>query len=711
MNRFLIFLLLIVALAAPALAQEREVEILWDTWGVPHIYAPDSESLFYAFGWAQMQAHADLLLKLYGEARGRAAEYWGGADNLRSDQLIHMLDIPGQAQRSYAGQTPEFRRLLDAFAAGLNAYAGAHPDLIDDPREVVLPITGADILGHGNRSLRYNFLARQGISAAGEWGPPPVEAGGSNAWAIGPSRSASGSALLLINPHQPWFDMGLWFEAHLITPEMNLYGAALMGSPVINVGFNERLGWAHTVNTHDGWDLYALTLTPDGGYLFDGEERAFAVRQVVIRVKNADGSYDAVPLTARDSLHGPVIAEREDGTALALRVVGQEAYGAAEQWWDMGRAHNLDAFQAVMARLQIPMFTVMYADRDGNIMHLFNELVPLRSMGDWDFWNGTTLIRPGMPSLIPGDTARYLWTEYHPYEDLPKVINPATGWLQNANEPPWTTTYPLALDPADYPPYMAPPPFVWPRPQRSMRMLYEDESITFEELVAYKHSTRAELADQILDDLLAAARAYGNELAQQAAAVLEKWDRQTETGSVGAALFTLWFINYVAPTGIDVYATPWDINDPFNTPDGLSDPEGAVRGLERSAAQLELLRPLGGGIDVPYGDVFRLRVGAVDLPANGGIDPMGIFRALAFTQDSDLRFRAVQGDSFVAAVEFSDPVRAQVLLSYGNATQPGSPHVGDQLALFSAKKLRDAWLTRAEVEANLEARVVLRYAP
>ncbi len=689
---------------------EEGAEILWDEWGVPHIFAADNENLFYAFGWAYMHAHGDLLLKLFAEARGQAAEYWG-EDWLEGDMLVHTLNIPGQAQQAYEAQTPEFRAYLDAFAQGMNDYAAANPQNIADDREMVLPVTPQDVLANGIRSLRYVFLARAGLNAAHRWERNGGRFG-SNGWAIAPSRSASGNAMLLINPHQPWDDIGLWFEAHLVSPDVEIYGASLMGSPVINVGFNPYLGWAHTVNTHDGWDLYQLTLNEDGdSYLFDGEMLPLETREVTVKVHNADDqSVGEVTFTVKSSAHGPILAYGADNTALALRVVGEGEFDAAQQWWDMGRATSFDEFQSVVARLDIPMFTVIYADRDGNIMHLFNELVPVRETGDWEFWHGYTDVEPGPPALIPGDTSALLWTEYHPYEDLPKVINPPTGWVQNANEPPWTATIPPAIDPADYPPYMAPPPYMWPRPQRSARMLYEDTSITFEELKAYKHSTYVELAGQVLDDLIAAARETDDDLLLRAADILEAWDRHVDADSVGAALFQLWFMTYVSDVGIDVYATPWRLDDPFNSASGLSDPDAAVAGLRDIARQLELLRPIGGGIDVPYGDVFRLRVGEYDLPANGGFGQMGVFRSLTFAPDEDLRFRAVQGDSFVAAVEFGETVRAEVLLSYGNSTQPHSPHVGDQLPLFAEKQLRPALLTRTDIEAHMEMQEQLIYS-
>lgn len=706
--RFITFLLTLVLLTAPGLvtAQSQALpehpEILWDEWGVPHIYAPTDEGLFYAFGWAQAQNHGDLILKLYGQARGRAAEYWGEAF-LDTDQQVRTVNIPQEGSDGYAALPDDFRGYMDAFADGINAYVAAHPDAIGEQWKAVLPVTGVDIVAHGIRVLRYSFTAGRALSAAGRW--QRGDMGGSNGWAVAPSRSASGNAMLVANPHQPWSDFGLWMEAHLIGPEVNVYGAALVGNPILGIAFNPYLGWTHTVNTHDGWDLYRLVNGANGGYLFDGEEKAFDIRQESIKVKQADGSLNAVVLTVESSVHGPVIAEK-DGQRLALRVVGDHAFAAAQEWWEMGKATTLEAFEAALRNIRIPMFTIIYADRNGNIMHVFNEQVPVRSEGDWAFWNNTDPTDASQPALIPGDTSRYLWTSYHSYEDLPKVINPSTGWLQNANEPPWTTTYPYVLNPADYPAYMAPPPLIWPRPIRSMRLLYDNPSITFDQLAQLKEDTHMELADWVLDDLIAAAEQSDDDLIERCAAVLRAWDRQADANSVGAVLFTAWAAGYLRPVGFEAFAVPWDMNDPFNTPRGLKDPAGAVEGLKRVAQQLELLRPLGGGFDMAYGDAFRMRVGDYDLPASGADDVLGTFRTLTFVQDADLRFKVVQGDSYIAVVEFDDTVRAKVLLTYGNATQPGSPHVGDQLELFARKELRDAWLTRSEIEAHLAAHEV-----
>jgi acyl-homoserine-lactone acylase len=229
-------------------------------------------------------------------------------------------------------------------------------------------------------------------------------------------------------------------------------------------------------------------------------------------------------------------------------------------------------------------------------------------------------------------------------------------------------------------------------------MLAEDEKISFDEMVEYKHSTRMELADRILDDLIPAARKQGSELARRAADVLETWDRQANADSKGAVLFASW----VEEMDLDkAFSIAWSEDSPRTTPDGLADPKGAVAKLEAAAAKVEKAY---GALDVPWGDVFRLRYGNVDLPGNGGYAKLGIFRVLTFAPASEGRFQPVHGDSYVAAIEFSQPVRAMALTSYGNATQPGSPHVGDQLQMFAKKQLRPVWRTRQDILAHLEER-------
>ncbi|MEG4989633.1 acylase [Microcoleus sp. BR0-C5] len=661
-------------------APEIGNQILWDTYGIPHIYGENTKSLFYAFGWAQMQSHGNLILRLYGQARGQAAEFWG-EDYLESDRWVQTMGIPNRANAWYESQTPIFRNYIDAFVGGMNAYAKEHPEALTEELKVALPLKPVDVLAHAQRVINFTFIVEpERVESLAENDTPK----GSNGWAIAPSRSESGNAMLLANPHLPWSDLYLWYEAQLIAPEINAYGATLVGFPVLTIAFNDNLGWTHTVNTHDGWDAYELPLANDG-YRFDGKIRSFDREEKVLKVKEKNGNLRSESLVVRRSVHGPILTEKQ-GKAIALRVVGLDKPAALQQWWDMARSKNFSEFETALKRLEIPMFTVMYADREGHIMHLFNGQVPIRKNGDFKYWSGT----------IPGNTSETLWSKNHPYADLPRVVDPPSGWLQNTNDPPWTTTFPSPIAPDNYPAYMAPRGPMDLRSQRSAKMLLEDEKISFAELMQYKHSTQVELADRLLDDLIPVAR-QGSEKARRAAEVLATWDRKVDADSRGAVLFAFW---KKAMDADRLFAKPWSEDAPLTTPDGLANPAEAVRVLEATATKVEVTY---GALDVAWGEVFRLP-GVANLPANGADGALGVFRSVWFAPRKDNRFQAVAGDSFVAAIEFSNPVKAMALNSYGNASQPGSPHAGDQSELFARKELRPVWRSRSEIEAHLSSR-------
>lgn len=675
-------LALLVSLRNPAAGSER-TEILWDSWGVPHIYAKDAEGLFRALGWAQMQSHGDLILQLYGQARGRAAEYLG-EPYLESDKYVRTMGIPARASEWYEAQSTKMRSYLDAFAAGINTYAKEHADQINDEVEQVLPVSGVDVLAHVQRVIYFTFVVDPSSVASLGAGKSMA---GSNGWAIAPSHSTNGNAMLLANPHLPWSGLFLWYEAQLTAPEIDAYGVALVGMPVLAVAFNNNLGWTFTVNTHDGWDAYALTLA-DQGYRWDGGVRLFETETQTLKVKQANGTLREEQLIIQRSIHGPVVAHSE-GKAIALRVVGLDQPDIMEQIWDMARATNLNEFEAALKRLQLPMFNIIYSDDQGHILYLFNAQVPIHSQGNWNYWRG----------IVPGDTSPTLWTKTHPYRDLPRVLDPPSGWLQNTNDPPWTTTFPQALNPNNYPSYMA-PRFMDLRSQRSVWMLREKKKISFDDMIADKFSSRMELADRILDELISATRQQGSELGRQAADVLSAWDRKADANSRGAVLFAIWARSMQSS---NLFATPWSENSPLTTPNGLADPVNAVKVLEASAVTVKLLY---GALDVPWGEVARLRYGKADLPASGGPGLFGIFRVIDLAPATGGRFQQVAGDSYIAAIEFSNPVRAKVLTTYGNATQPGSPHIGDQLPLYTRNELRLVWRTRKEIEAHLESHKV-----
>ena len=693
-RRRFIALLVSVApvLTALSAAPAKSTEILWDRYGVAHIFAPDHASLFYAYGYAQMEAHSALLVRLYQQSRGRAAEFYG-EQYLESDKWVRVNGITARAKQWALQQSPEFAPLLAAFADGLNAWGREHNGELSEVERAAFPFTPQDVLAHGLRVIHYDWLtSARAVATRVRRGEADMH--GSNEWAIAPSHSANGHAMLMSNSHLQWSDIHTYFEVQLTAPGVTSYGAVWVGIPVLRQCFTDYLGWTQTTNRPNGADLFRLTIR-DGGYVLDGKIREFEVAKEEIKVRQKDGSLRVEPFTIRRSVHGPVVGDRE-GSAFALRVAALDRPRWFEQFWKMGLARNFDEFQNALRMQQLPLFNTAYADRDGHIMYLYNAAVPVRPLGDYAFWSG----------VAPGDRTELIWdySKVVPYDELPKVIDPPAGWVQNSNDTPWTSTYPRLLDPSNFALYIAPPVGITARAQRGTRILSAKQKMTFEDVKAGKLSTHVETADQFADDLIAAARNLGSERAKRAADVLAQWDRAADNESDGTLLFYRFLL--VAGTGfssIGGYAVPSDERRPLDTPRGFKDSTRAVEALDKAAADLEKQY---GTLHIRWGDVVRLRRGDADLSGNGAPSLMGAIRTADLAPFVNGRTEVIGGDTFYAVVEFSNPIHAEALLGYGNWSKPGSKHVEDQLPLFSKKQMRPVWKARSQIEANLESRKV-----
>jgi TonB family protein len=879
---------LTVALASPLLAAayqpQKGTEILWDKYGVPHLYAKSTPDLFFLYGYVQAEAHGDLLLRIYGESRGRAAEYFNAATkadtdaNIKSDTWVWTNSIPQRSEEWLKAQTPEFRGYLEAFAAGINAYAAKHPEALTEDVKRVLPITALDPIEHSMHFVHYTFMAsiRLADPTPARGAAPPADAsltqpkqsnsvlastsalatnsaiatelssfaagggpasfdtapdddGGSNAWAIAPSHSTSGHSMLLSNPHLAWAGQQSYFEAEFNAPGIHIYGATQVGLPTLRFAFNDNLGYTHTVNGLNGKTLYRIKTAPlpngKPGYLFDGKVLPFETSEHTLKVRQPNGTFTTQTLNIRSTIHGPIIKE-EDGDPIALRVAALDKPFMLEQYWQMSTAHNFTEFETAIKRLQPPTYNIIYADRDGHIEYLFGGDMPHHDSGDFAYWSG----------IVPGDTSETLWHDYLTYEELPKAIDPPTGYVQNTNDPPWNAAWPNSLDPKKFAPYVAAQTGTTFRSERSLHMVsnfdsgpesgltaigtndtagdsapqiisevqpqmtdaatkanvsgvvlvhlmvdthglpmhvqvlrssvpgfgldekavqavhqykfkpatkdgvpvsgqldvevsfgtakdasYKPKPFSFDQLIQKKLSTRVEMADRILPDLLKATDQYGTPQAKEAAAILAKWDRLDEADSKGAVLFYAWARQFMGPSMASQtgFAVPYTLSDPMHTPGGLKDPAKAAAQLD--AAATETIKDFGS-LDVPWGKVMRFQINNqsdgstnhprsapidnVDLPGNGGYGNTGVFRVITFgALDPATKTRTpVHGDGYVALIEFTTPVHAMMSLSYGDSSQPNSPFHTNQLPLLEDKKMRPALLTHKDVEANLSSK-------
>jgi acyl-homoserine-lactone acylase len=671
-----------------------DVRILRDTWGVPHIFGKTDADCAYGLAFAHAEDDFATIVETLVATRGQIASV-KGKDEAPVDYMVHLLRVWEYVEAGYATDlSPEVRAICTAYADGLNHYAALHPGAVDRrflpfrPQDVVAGFVfkapfffGLDgrvqeLFGDTRRhpvSEKHSAAALDGFLTGGL----PV---GSNAFAVSPARSADGSTMLNINSHQPWTGPVAWYEAHLRSEEgMDIVGGVFPGTPIILHGHNRHLGWAHTVNRADLVDIYVLDINPDNPdqYLFDGAWHDLEVRHAPITVKLFGPLKWTVKREVLWSVYGPAV--RQPHGVYAIRYAGMGNVQAIEQWYRMGKATHFDEWLEAMQLRGIPSFNACYADKEGNIYYLFNASLPLRAAGyDWSRY-------------LPGNTSETLWTEYLPFADLPQVLNPESGFVQNCNNTPFMTTLGEGNpDPDRYDARLGIDDRVTNRALRALELLSADDSITWEAFKAYKFDMRysdASDAAKAVQRLLAAP-VPEDPLAVEALEVLRQWDLQTNPENTSAALAVL----TIGPNA-DGNATGGDV-------DAL---------MQLLVSNARTLKETHGRVDVAWGEVNRLYRGEVNLPVGGGPDVLHAvygFRirsgAVDGLEDGEIFGRA--GDCYVLLVRWDAEgnVHSESIHQFGSATlDASSPHYADQAELFVQRQLKPVWFEEAEIRANL----------
>jgi acyl-homoserine-lactone acylase len=693
------------------------VVIRRDTFGVPHIVAETEAAAGFGLGYAQAEDHAAEMARRFLAARGEAARHLGPAF-LDADLAARRSDNAGESRRAMGSLDRTFREVLEGFAAGYNLYVRRHRDALPP---WAVEITGADALAltHSGvpadtvsaaivRALQQKYPEGaaapedprriDGLAGAGE---APADSDGSNAIALSGRKTASGAAMLLGNPHLRW--QQLYWEAHVKVPgRLDFYGSTLVGYPWLRAGFNDRVAYVQTNNDSDNRDVFALPLDParPDHYRFDGRARPLVRVDVAVDVRGDDGAITTERRTYWRSHLGPIVY-RNSTTAFAYRSTAADAWRWFEGFWRLSHARSLRDYTKTMSTRFSPESNYTYADADGNIFYLWNSRIPKRVQ------DGTRYDLD-----VPGETKKYVWQELHPTSDLPQMLNPPGGYIQNANNPPWYVSLQQPLDPARYPPYFERGELAL-RPQLALSMIEAREKFAVEDLERLKFDTRLLLAERVKPELLvaiAAQRAPSSELLQ-ARDVLEQWDNRSSAASRGAVLFQRFWETYRAEVR-QPYAEAWDAARPTKTPRGIADSEAALKHL---AAAATWTRATYGAADVAWGDANRYRLGDLELPGEGASGQLGAFRVQQFdapeAKDSAVRVAgwasadrqlAGFGDAWVLLVHFTKPLQAFSVLAYGQTTDRTSPHSRDQIRIFAGRGLRPAWYTDAEVAAHTE---------
>jgi penicillin amidase/acyl-homoserine-lactone acylase len=675
-----------------ATAEGYDAEILRDEYGVPHIRGARDRDASFGLAYAHAEDDFETIQEVVAVTRGRLARY-RGKDAAPADYLVSLLGVWETIDARYERDVPEdVKAVAEAYAAGLNLYASEHPD---ETWAGLAPFTPQDIIAgflfktpffYGlDETLTGLFsgdyaqaiaLDPQGERKAFLMAPKTLAERGSNAFAVSPSRSGDGVTRLIINSHQPLTGPVAWYEAHIASDEgLDITGGIFPGTPVILHGFNHDIGWANTVSAQDLSDTYVLTRNPDNKdqYLLDGAWQDFEKSTATLHVKLWGPFALKVKRPVLRSAHGPVV-EAPTGT-YAIRYAGMGEIRQLEQYYRLNKSTGLDSFLDAMSINALPSINYVFADKAGNVGFIHNAQYPARDDA-WD-WSGD----------LPGDRSNLIWQGYRDWADIPKLINPASGFVFNANNTPYSATDgPDNLKPEDFPQSMGLQTNQTNRALRIMELTDGTSTMDRPRLLSIKFDTayaEGSEARQVIDAVLSHDWRDEPELAE-AAAFLAEWDFGMDMHSRHAALGGLTTLREITARFTHEPAPP---------------PETAFR------EAVSWLMEHNGRIDPEWSEVNKLARGDQAWPISGGPDTLRAVYPAEIRDDGELHMNA--GDTWIALVEWDSDGNqtARVIHPFGTATlDPNSPHYADQSELFASENWRKAHLDWLEIAENATRR-------
>ncbi len=671
--------------AAIVAADAYDVRVIRDRFGVPHIYGERDADVAFGLAYAHAEDDWATMEEVIFFSRGALAER-KGKDAAIPDFLIGALRIGRDIEAKYESDlAPETRALAEGYAAGANLWCAEDKDRCAPG---AAPVTPYDVIaGFASRTPFFYGLDVQ-LTALFEGDVKTVKAAenareaffhinksaetGSNAMAVARSRSADGHTRLMVNSHQPYAGPVAWYEARLKSEEgWDMIGALFPGAPIILHGAGPNLGWAHTVNRPDLVDVYELTvdnIKNPTKYKFDSEWRDLDTETVNFRVRLFGPFSLPVKRKAYHSVHGPVFVTKHG--VFAVSYAGAGNIRTAEQWYRMNKAQNFADWREAMSIGAIPSFNAVYADRDDNIGYFYNAAIPVRDPAyDWS-------------SVLPGDTSKTLWQGQRSFDVVPTVVNPAAGYVVNANHTPFLSTGEGDNpDEAAFPPHFGIDTRTTNRGLRIQALYGGDSEITEEEFLRYKMDHIYAEDSRVMELVRNVTKQPSDEpLIKEAVYVLKSWN-----GSADAS-------NRAAPLAI---LTAQKARGYLLDDEGVENPDQ----LEALRQTAKSLKDIFGRVDPEWGEVLRFRRGDIDLPINGGPDTLRAVYPSSLLEDGPLT--AAGGDTHILYADWSadGASNIQTIHQFGAATlDKSSPHYDDQAEMF----VNGEWRTPAmELEALL----------
>jgi acyl-homoserine-lactone acylase len=695
-------------LLVPAGAQTpEEAHAMWsqatlyrDDWGTPHIYADNPRALGFAFGYAQAEDHIEAMLMAYRTANGRAAEVLGEKMVVSDEFAIRMGHARLAAQALEAADEATVA-LCTGFAMGANTWLLEHQDSVPDWADGVKP---SDPL-----ALWHAFVTSMAPLDLPNVPRPPRAMETGNAWAIAPERTEEGKAILVINPHNYFDGPFRWYEAHLALNGMDIAGATLFGLPLIVQGHNGALGWAFTPNFPDTADVFQEEFQPpvrnpkdprvsvNDSFAEEAPMLEYLAHAQPYFVRTPEGlSERAAP--GMTGLRGPIF---DDGGALYSWTVGGFGdFGAFSQLLAMASAQDLGAFQEALTMQQIPCFNVVYADREGNVLFLYNakagtrEVPPPASADPGAAAPEINWARPVSARLFTG-----AWGATLPMDALPSVLNPASGYVQACGGPPWACTDDAPIDAAAYPAWFIQEPDTYRA--RRVRQLLRAGTRTFRDMQSMLYDVVAPAASEIAPLLLEMAGSAEKRVEashpdlETGLQLLRDWNHTAETAVTGMTFYHVWWNLLTAKHAAD-FPNAAAMYDAL----AARSPAAQEAALAAATDAARLMRNDLDTMEVPWGEVHRVVRGEKDYPMPGAVTGEPIFVASDHEYGAG-KWRANYGYGLAMAVEFGEAPEAVSVSAFGASEDPSSPHFADQLELMLARRFK---------RTRFLERDVLRYA-
>jgi acyl-homoserine-lactone acylase len=681
--------------------EARNVTIVRDDWGIAHVYGKTDADAVFGMIYAQCEDDFNRVETNYLNAMGRLAETQGEG-KVYQDLRMKMFIDPEDLKKEYAASPEWLRKLMNAFADGLNFYLARHSEV--KPRVIrhfepwmALSFTegsiGGDIGRVDLKKLEAFYGAPKGVSANVAEGQKQAEPGGSNGIAIAPSNTTNHHALLLINPHTSFFFRS---ELQMVSEEgLDAYGAVTWGQFFIYQGFNQRLGWMHTSSGVDAVDEYLETVHSKDGryyYKYGDAEREVVEKQITVPYSTSHGRAEK-KFTVYYTHHGPVIRE-QDGKWVAIRLM-QEPVKALMQSYSRTKAKNYQEYLQTMQLKANSSNNTVYADADGHIAYFHGNYIPERDT-HFDF------TKP-----VDGSDPATEWQGLMTVEEAPHLLDPRSGYLFNVNDSPWNGAGESSLHRQDYPAYVE-TGTESARGLHAMRLLLGKTDFTLDGLVAAAYDS---YLPWFIKPLSALTEAWANlpansemrtSLSPQIA-VLRAWDLRWGVNSVATSLAIYWGQEITNSGHVAGY------EDQFAPP--------GIRGdaaLKALAAASDKLKADFGTWQVPWGEINRFQRLTGDMvqhfddakpstPVGFTSSTWGSLAAFgARPYPGTKKWYGTGGNSFVAVVEFGDKVRARAVTAGGESGHPQSRHFKDQVERYSTGNLREVYFYPEQLKGHTE---------